>query len=59
MMIIKYLKFFGINLLTILFFTFILTIFNYYDLVSTNIIDTIKLIILLISIFINSFFIGN
>ena len=58
-MIIKHLKFFGFNILSIIILTFILTIFNYFDLISNNIIDVFKLIIILLSIFINSYILGK
>lgn len=58
-MIIKYLKFFGFNILSIIIFTFILTIFNYFELINNNIINVFKLIIVLLSIFINSYILGK
>lgn len=58
-MIIKYLKCFGILLLSIIIPIFILTIFNYFEVFSNNIIDILKLVITLISILINSFYLGK
>ena len=57
--IIKYLKYFCILLLSIIIPTFILTIFNYFEVFSNNVIDILKLIITLISILINSFYLGK
>lgn len=58
-MIKNYLKYFGILLLSIIIPIFILTIFNYFKIFSNNIIDTLKLIITLTSILINSFYLGK
>ena len=58
-MIKKYLKYLGILLVSIIIPIFILTIFNYFDIFNNNIIDIFKLIITLISLFINSYFLGK
>ena len=56
-MIKNYLKYFGILLLSIIIPIFILTIFNYFEIINNT--DVLKLIITLVSIFINSFYIGK
>ena len=58
-MIKKYIKFSLINILSIIISIFILTIFNYFEIFNNNIIDVLKLLIVLVSIFINSYFIGK
>ena len=52
-----YLKYFSILLISIIIPIFILTIFNYFEIIKNT--DVLKLIITLISIFINSFFLGK
>ena len=48
-----------INILEIILFIFIITILYHFDLISEKIYSFLKLIILLISIFINSFSLGK
>ena len=55
----NYIKFSIINILYIIISIFILRIFNYFELLNNNIIDTLKLLIVLISVFINSYIIGK
>lgn len=55
----KYIKFSLINILSIIISIFVLTIINYFELLNNNIIDIIKTIIVLVNIFINSYFIGK
>ena len=52
-----YLKYFSILLISIIIPIFILTIFNYFEIINNT--NILKLIITLISIFINSFFLGK
>lgn len=58
-MIIKYLKYFSILLLSIIIPIFILTIFNYFEVFNNNVIDVLKLIVTLVSILVNSFYLGK
>lgn len=53
----NYLKYFSILLISIIIPIFILTIFNYFEIINNT--NILKLIITLISIFINSFFLGK
>ena len=55
----NYIKSSLINILSIIISIFILTIFNYSELLNNNIIDILKLLIVLISVFINSYIIGK
>ena len=52
-----YLKYFSILLISIIIPIFILTIFNYFEIINNT--NILKLIFTLISIFINSFFLGK
>ena len=58
-----YIKKYGLRLIytiiLIIILIGILTIFYYYDLINTNTYDVLKLILLLISIFLNSFILGK
>ena len=59
----KYIKKYGIQLLSTLLYIiislFVFTILYYYNLINDNIYNFIKLLILLISIFINSLILGK
>ena len=52
-----YLKYFSILLISIIIPIFILTIFNYFEIINNT--NILKLIITLISILINSFYLGK
>ena len=58
-MIKKYLISYGYTFATIFVGTFILTILNYFNIVTTNFTNITKLIILIFSIFIGSFILGK
>ena len=53
----NYLKYFSILLISIIIPIFILTIFNYFEIINNT--NILKLIIILISILINSFYLGK
>ena len=53
----NYLKYFSILLISIIIPIFILTIFNYFEIINNT--NILKLIITLISILINSFYLGK
>ena len=59
----KYLKNLGISFLyiisSILILTFILTVFNYFNIISDKIVSIFKIIIPIISLFIGGFYIGK
>lgn len=59
----KYAKDLGISLLfiigSLLVLTFIMTIFNYFNLFSNNIVSVLKIIIPIVSLFIGGFLIGK
>lgn len=53
----NYLKYFGILLLSIIIPIFILTIFNYFEIINNT--EILKLIITLIGVLINSYYLGK
>ena len=55
----RYIKLLSINLISIILFVSVITIFYYFDLISLNIFNFIKLFILITSIFICSFIVSK
>lgn len=54
----KYLMSMGITLLLIIVFSFILTVFNYFDVLSSNLYKTILLLFLVVSVISGSYYLG-
>ncbi|MGI6325228.1 MAG: TIGR04086 family membrane protein [Bacilli bacterium] len=57
--IIKYLKLIGYTIISILVITFILTLLNYYNIISNEVMNYLKFISIILSTFISGFKIGR
>jgi len=58
-MIINYLKNIGYTLLSIIISTIIITLLNYFSIISTNILNIISVIIIMLSLFIGGYLTGK